>query len=71
MADVLEPLVLPRSEPSEPKASILLVDDNPANLLSLRAILEEEDRVQRRGRVAVGCALSRRSGPALATSDGF
>ena len=41
MADVLEPLVLPRSEPSEPKASILLVDDNPANLLSLRAILED------------------------------
>ncbi len=41
MADMSEPLVLPRSEPSEPKASILLVDDNPANLLSLRAILED------------------------------
>jgi PAS domain S-box-containing protein len=41
MADVLEPLVLSRSAPSEPKASILLVDDNPANLLSLRAILED------------------------------
>jgi len=41
MADVSEPLVLPRSEPSEPKASILLVDDNPANLLSFRAILED------------------------------
>ena len=26
---------------SEPKAKILLVDDNPANLLSLRAILED------------------------------
>src|SRR4051794_40177370 len=26
---------------SEPKAGILLVDDNPANLLALRAILEE------------------------------
>jgi CheY-like chemotaxis protein len=26
--------------PSEPKASILLVDDNPANLLSLRALLD-------------------------------
>src|SRR4051812_8001957 len=41
MADSLEPLGLSRSLPSEPKASILLVDDNPANLLSLRAILEE------------------------------
>ena len=41
MADVSEPLVLSRSEPSEPKASILLVDDTPANLLSLRAILED------------------------------
>ncbi len=41
MADSLEPLGLSRSLPSEPKASILLVDDNPANLLSLRAILED------------------------------
>ncbi len=41
MADLSEPLGLSRSEPSEPKASILLVDDNPANLLSLRAILED------------------------------
>src|SRR5579884_4229370 len=41
MADVSEPLVPSRSEPSEHKASILLVDDNPANLLSLRAILED------------------------------
>ena len=41
MADVSEPLGLSRSVPSEPKASILLVDDTPANLLSLRAILED------------------------------
>ena len=41
MADLSEPLVPPRQEPSEPGASILLVDDNPANLLSLRAILED------------------------------
>ena len=41
MADVSEPLVPSRHEPSEPRASILLVDDNPANLLSLRAILED------------------------------
>ncbi len=40
MADVSEPLVPSRSEPSEPRASILLVDDNPANLLSLRALLD-------------------------------
>src|SRR4051812_6097469 len=41
MAELPEPLGLSRSLPSEPKASILLVDDNPANLLSLRAILED------------------------------
>lgn len=41
MADLSEPLALPRSEPSEARASILLVDDNPANVLSLRAILED------------------------------
>src|SRR4051812_45354164 len=41
MADVSEPLALSRSEPSEPRAGILLVDDNPANLLSLRAVLED------------------------------
>src|ERR1700722_7841276 len=40
MADLLAPLDLSRSGSSEPKASILLVDDSPANLLSLRAILE-------------------------------
>ncbi len=38
MADVSEPSVLTRSES---RVSILLVDDTPANLLSLRAILEE------------------------------
>ena len=41
MAVLSEPLGLSRHLPSEPKASILLVDDNPANLLALRAILEE------------------------------
>ena len=41
MAELSEPLDLSRSQPSEPKASILLVDDNPANLLSLRAMLED------------------------------
>ena len=40
MADVPKLPVPSRNEPSEPRASILLVDDNPANLLSLRAILE-------------------------------
>ncbi|HEX4614140.1 MAG TPA: PAS domain S-box protein [Urbifossiella sp.] len=41
MAGESEPLALTRSEPSESRASILLVDDTPANLLSLRAILDE------------------------------
>ena len=41
MADSAEPLGLIRHEPSEPRASILLVDDTPANLLSLRAILDD------------------------------
>ena len=41
MSDVSEPLAPSRSEPSEPKAGILLVDDNPANLLSLRALLDD------------------------------
>jgi PAS domain S-box-containing protein len=41
MADLSEPLGLPRRGSSEPKAAILLVDDNPANLLSLRAILDD------------------------------
>src|SRR5579872_1435946 len=41
MADVSKPLVLSRSEPSEPRASVLLVDDTPANLVALRAILED------------------------------
>ena len=40
MADLLKPLGLSRNQPSEPKASVLLVDDNPANLLALRAILK-------------------------------
>src|SRR3954451_19115392 len=40
MAELPEPLGLSRMPPSEPKASLLLVDDNPANLLALRALLE-------------------------------
>ncbi len=40
MAEVSQRLGLSRMQPSEPKASILLVDDNPANLLSLRALLD-------------------------------
>ena len=44
MADSLAHPGLPRNAPSEPRAGILLVDDNPANLLALRAILEELDQ---------------------------
>jgi PAS domain S-box-containing protein len=40
MAELPDTLGLPRNATSEPKASILLVDDNPANLLSLRALLD-------------------------------
>src|SRR5262249_34127526 len=41
MADQSEPLRLSRGGSPEPKASILLVDDDPANLLSLRALLDD------------------------------
>ena len=41
MGEFSYPLGLTRGVASEPKASILLVDDNPANLLALRAILED------------------------------
>ena len=41
MAELPEPLARSAIRPSEPRASILLVDDNPANLLSLRAILDD------------------------------
>jgi len=41
MADSWEPLGLSRSGSSEPKANILLVGDNPANLLSLRPLLDD------------------------------
>jgi len=41
MADSSDTPDLPPSRPSEPKASILLVDDNPANLRALRAILDD------------------------------
>jgi PAS domain S-box-containing protein len=40
MARTPAPISLPEKLPSEPKASILLVDDHPANLLSLRALLD-------------------------------
>src|SRR5689334_3382926 len=40
MAELPKPQDPPQIPPPEPKASILLVDDEPANLLSLRAILE-------------------------------
>src|SRR5688572_29024151 len=40
MAKVSQLEGLSRIHPSEPRASILLVDDSPTNLLSLRAILE-------------------------------
>src|SRR5437763_8540688 len=40
MAELSEAQGLARNLPSEPKASILLVDDSPANLLALRMILE-------------------------------
>ncbi len=41
MSESSNHLDLPRNQRSEPLASILLVDDNPANLLSLRSILED------------------------------
>ena len=41
MGEFSNPLGLTRGVASEPKANILLVDDNPANLLSVRAILED------------------------------
>ena len=44
MAETSRPLVICQMRTSEPKASILLVDDNPANLLSLRALLEDLDQ---------------------------
>src|SRR4051794_18538619 len=40
MAETPELSDLSRGGSPEPKASILLVDDNPANLLSLRALLD-------------------------------
>src|SRR5688572_27245693 len=50
MADSSEPRTLPRDTPTGPEASILLVDDNPANLLALRALLDElgQDLVEAR-----------------------
>ncbi len=41
MADSSEPLGRARTSPSGPEASILVVDDSPANRLAVRAILED------------------------------
>jgi len=41
MPELPEPLGFSRIQPPEPKANILLVDDSPANLLALGAILED------------------------------
>ena len=41
MSDVSEPPAPSRNNPSEPRANVLLVDDNPANLLALRAVLDD------------------------------
>src|SRR5262245_24999651 len=50
-----------RKGPEEPLASVLLVDDNPANLLTLRAILEPLGQVLgdgRSGQVALQATAS-------------
>jgi PAS domain S-box-containing protein len=50
----------PDSEQAEPRASVLLVDDSPANLLALRAVLEDlgQDLVEARsGEEALGHLL--------------
>ena len=44
MRELSNPFGLTRGTASEPKASVLLVDDCPANLLSLRAILGDLDQ---------------------------
>lgn len=43
MAESSEPHGPPGNQPVEPPASVLLVDDQPANLLALRATLEGLD----------------------------
>jgi CheY-like chemotaxis protein len=44
MTQLSEPVRPPRLKPSEPKANILLVDDNPSNLFVLRTLLDELDQ---------------------------
>jgi PAS domain S-box-containing protein len=44
MTQLSEPVRSPRLHPSEPKANILLVDDNPTNLFVLRTLLDELDQ---------------------------
>jgi PAS domain S-box-containing protein len=41
MTETSEPIRLPEKLPAEPKANILLVDDQSANLLALRVILDD------------------------------